>query len=69
MNVLTIDPELVDEQLDARGYLILKDADVEQHCIGARAEFQLNQHMHRLGKDLPPVQVRLCRGNRLLRQN
>lgn len=39
MDVSTIDPDRVDTALDARGYIIIKDAGVERRCVDARAEY------------------------------
>jgi hypothetical protein len=40
MNVTTIDPDHIDRELDARGYLIVKDSELEQSCIAAREEYE-----------------------------
>jgi hypothetical protein len=40
MNVTAIDPDQIDKELNTRGYLIIKDADLEQNCFAARAEYE-----------------------------
>ncbi len=40
MELSAIDPDQIDKELDARGYLIIKAADLEGDCIAARAEYE-----------------------------
>jgi hypothetical protein len=40
MSVSAIDPNYVDEELNTHGYLVIKDADLEQKCLTARAEYE-----------------------------
>jgi hypothetical protein len=35
-----IDPEQIDKELDARGYLIIKTADIATHSVAARGEYE-----------------------------
>jgi hypothetical protein len=39
MNVSAIDPDHVDKELDAHGYLVIKDADIEENCLAVRSEY------------------------------
>ena len=40
MNLSAIDPDQIDRALDARGYMIIRDADVAKTCVTARAEYE-----------------------------
>lgn len=40
MDVTGLDPDHIDRELDARGYLIIKDGDLEKDAIAARAEYE-----------------------------
>jgi hypothetical protein len=40
MNLTTIDPDHIDKELDACGYLIIRDAEIEKYSLAARDEYQ-----------------------------
>ncbi len=40
MNIADIDPAAIDRELNANGYLIIRDAQIEQTSLQARAEYQ-----------------------------
>ena len=39
MDLTAIDPDEIDAELDLRGYIVIKDAEVEQSCVAARVEY------------------------------
>jgi hypothetical protein len=40
MDMTAIDPDKIDQELKTRGYLIVKDVEIERICLAARAEYE-----------------------------
>lgn len=38
-NEISIDPDEIDRELEAHGYLIIRDSSLERHCLAARTEY------------------------------